>query len=116
MQAARMLALAGVLGLFALVLTWNAWLDPPRVLPRALVLLLLLLPLALPLRGMLAGRRYTHAWATYVSMFYFVLGVFHAAGSDAERIYGWLMIILSVAWLAGSTLYARLARPRARSV
>ncbi|WP_018232081.1 DUF2069 domain-containing protein [Thioalkalivibrio thiocyanodenitrificans] len=110
MRVARVLALSGLLGLFALILMWNVWLDPPRVVPRALVLILLLTPLLLPLRGMMAGRLYTHAWATYLAMPYFVLGVFHAAGTGPERGYGWLMVCLSIAWLAGAAVYPRLAR------
>jgi uncharacterized membrane protein len=105
-----MAALVGLLGLFAVILVWNAWVAPPRVVPRALVLIVLLAPLLLPLRGMLAGRTYTHAWARYLALPYFVLGVFHAAGPGAERGYGWLMIGLSLTWLAGAALYPRLAR------
>lgn len=115
-RCARIAALAGLLGLFALILIWNAWLAPPRAVPRALVLIVLLLPLLLPLRGMLAGRPYTHAWARFLALPYFVLGVFHAAGQGAERSYGWLMIVLSLAWLAGAALYPRLARRSAAAV
>jgi uncharacterized membrane protein len=110
MHLARVLALSGLLGLFALILIWNVWLEPPQVVPRALVLILLLTPLLLPLRGMMAGRLYTHAWATYLAMPYFTLGVFHAAGTGLERSYGWLMICLSIAWLTGAAVYPRLAR------
>lgn len=112
-RCARIAATGGLLGLFVLILIWNAWLAPPRVVPRALVLIVLLVPLLLPLRGMLAGSLYTHAWARYLALPYFVLGVFHAAGPGAERGYGWLMIGLSLTWLAGAALYPRLARRQA---
>ena len=110
MRLANALALAGVLGLFALILVWNAWLAPPQVVPRALVLILLLTPLLLPLPGLLAGRAYTHAWSAFLAMLYFVIGVFHAAGMGPERGYGWLMICLSVVWLGAAGIYPRLAR------
>lgn len=103
-------AITGLLGLFALILVWNAWLFPPQVLPRALVLAILLVPLVFPLRGMLAGRAYTHAWASYLAMPYFVIGVFHAAGEPVEKLYGWIMVLLSLAWMAGSALYPRMSR------
>ena len=110
MRLANVLALAGVLGLFALILAWNAWLAPPQVLPRALVLILLLTPLLLPLRGLLAGRPYTHAWSAFLAMLYFVIGVFHAAGPGVERGYGWLMICLSLIWLGAAGIYPKLVR------
>lgn len=110
MFGARFAALAGLLGLFVLILGWNAWVAPPEVLPRALVLAFLLTPLLLPLRGMLAGDPYTHAWATYLAMPYFVIGVFHAAGPAVESLYGWLVIVLSLCWLIGAAFYPRLLR------
>jgi uncharacterized membrane protein len=115
MRGAQVVALTGLLGLFALILAWNTWLAPPQVLPRALALILLLTPLLLPLRGMLAGRPYTHAWSAFLALPYFVLGVFHAAGAGPERLYGALMIGLSMAWLGGAGLYPRLARGAKRA-
>jgi len=109
MRASYAAAVCGLLGLFALILAWNAWLAPSQVLPRALVLVLLLVPLLLPLRGTLAGRSYTYAWSSYLAMPYFVLGVFHAAGEPGEKLYGWLIILLSLTWLVGSAFYPRLA-------
>ncbi len=75
-------ALTGYFGLFGLLLLWFSWLEPPRQLPVALGLILLVGPLLPPLRGLLHGRAYTHAWASFLALFYFISSV---ATSRSDR-------------------------------
>ncbi len=103
---ARNLSLLGYFGLLALILVWNAWVQPPAQLPRALVLIIMLAPLLFPLRGLLHGRAYTHAWTAFLALLYFSLGVANAANADT-RIYGILEIVASVSLFIGCVLYAR---------
>jgi uncharacterized membrane protein len=100
-------ALAGYFGLFGLLLLWFAWLEPPGRLPVALVLLILVGPLLWPLRGLLHGRPYTHAWAAFLALFYFTVGVFYAAGPMVRPWLAWLAIGFSLLWFAGAILYVR---------
>lgn len=104
----RWLALIGYLGLLALLLSWFTWLAPPSNIPRVIPLVLLTLPLLFPLRGMLHGKRYTHQWVSFLSMFYFVVGVdatFNPAEGQAWL--GQLTILFSLMLFIGTIFYAR---------
>lgn len=100
-------ALMGYLGLFGLLLLWLGWLEPPRQLPVALALILLAGPLLLPLRGLLHGRPHTHAWSSFLALFYFVVGVFNVAGPMERPWLAWLEIGFSLLLFLGAILYVR---------
>ena len=104
-RVGRTLTLVGYIGLFFLLLGWIA-LGPGYPLPRVLVLLILVGPLLLPLRGLLAGRAYTHVWASYLAIFYFILAILHLSSGTSP----WLAIpqlLLILAWFSGCFLYVR---------
>lgn len=103
----RAVALIGYFGLFGVLLLWFAWLEPLGWLPVALVLVLWVGPLLFPLRGLLHGRSYTHVWTSFMALFYFAFGVFHAAGPMARPWLAWLDIGLSVLLFLGAILYVR---------
>ena len=113
--AARGLALIAYLALLGLILVWTTWIDPPEIVPIAVALVVLVLPLMFPLRGMLHGRRYTHAWSSLLALAYITLGITLAAAADA-RLYGVLMTTASLAWFAGCLLYVKLDARRARQI
>lgn len=100
-------AVGGYFGLIALLLAWFGWLSPPRALPISLAMTLMLVPLLFPLRGILHGRAYTFAWASFLALFYFIHGVVEAYSSPEDRWLAIAEIILSVAFYSGSMLYAR---------
>ncbi|MCW9089437.1 MAG: DUF2069 domain-containing protein [Gammaproteobacteria bacterium] len=93
--------------LIALLLAWYSWLSPPEVLPVSVVLFLMLVPLLFPLRGILYGRPYTFAWASFLSLFYFTHGVVEAYSNPGDRLLALLEVVLSVGFYTGSMLYAR---------
>ena len=101
------IALTGYFGLFGLLLLWYAWLEPSGRLPTALVLILLVGPLLMPLRGLLHGRPYTYAWTSFLALYYFMIGIFNAAGSMIRPWLAWLEIGFSVLLFLGAVLYAR---------
>ena len=72
-----------------------------------LVLIVLVGPLLLPLRGLLHGRPYTHAWTSFMALFYFVAGVFNAAGVMNRPWLAWLEIVFSVLLFFGAVFYTR---------
>ena len=110
----RLMSLIGLLGLITLLMVWEIWLAPSAasteglfILPRSLVLLFMVVPLLFPLRGILNGRPYTHAWASFLALFYFMHGVGEAwAGTDTAYL-GVLEVILSLMLFIGAILYAR---------
>ena len=93
--------------LIALLLAWYSWLSPPEVLPVSLVLFVMLVPLLFPLRGILYGRAYTFAWASFLALFYFTHGVVEAYSNPQERWLALAEVVLSVTFYTGSMLYAR---------
>lgn len=108
----RAATLTGYFGLFGLLLLWFAVLEPPSRLPVALALLLWAGPLLFPLRGLLHGRPYTHAWVSFLALFYFAFGVFHVAGTMARPWLAWLEIGFSALLFAGAIGYARASARR----
>ena len=105
------LALASLLGLIVLSLAWELWLAPLR--PGGSWLVLKVVPLLLPLRGILAGRRYTHQWASMLALAYVGEGLVRATsdrGPSAQL--ALIEILLAAACFAGCAIYARLTRGR----
>ncbi|HDP90222.1 MAG TPA: DUF2069 domain-containing protein [Thioalkalivibrio sp.] len=105
------LALGGYIGLIATILLWNLLWRPADGVPLYIVLPFLLIPLAIPLPGLVRGRPYTHAWATFVAIFYFLVGIWVAADGES-RWYGTAIGIFSVVWFTGSMFFTR-AKARA---
>jgi uncharacterized membrane protein len=72
----RILAVASLLGLIALGLSWELWLAPIR--PGGSWLALKVLPLCLPLVGLLKNRMYTYRWVSLLVWLYFTEGAVRA--------------------------------------
>jgi len=63
-------------------------------------------PLMFPLKGLLHGKLYTHAWAMYLALFYFVIGIWYA-GDESTRNFGIIFSLLSVLFFLGTMLFTR---------
>lgn len=100
-------AVSGYFGLITLLLAWLGWLSPPQSIPISVAMFLMLVPLLFPLRGILHGRPYTFAWASFLALFYFIHGVVEAYSTPSDRWLALLEVILSIAFYSGSVLYAR---------
>jgi uncharacterized membrane protein len=101
------LALAGFLGLFALLMLWNTVLAPSPQFPVALRLLITVTPLLLPMRGFLGRNPRSCAWMAYISLIYFIHGSIEAYATTTGRLYPSLEVILSLMLFFGTTLYVR---------
>jgi uncharacterized membrane protein len=113
--AARGLALISYLALLGLILVWTTWIDPPQVVSISVALVILVLPLMFPLRGMLHGRRYTHAWSSLLALAYITIGITLGAAAE-DRLYGVLITGASLAWFIGCLAYVKLDARRARQM
>ena len=98
--------LTGFIGLFATMMLWAGWLNADPRLPRSLTLLLSVGPLMFPLRGLLHGKAYTFGWATFLALFYLLLGILNAANTET-RLIGGFEIFFSVLFFTGAMFYAR---------
>lgn len=103
----RWLALAGyfllLTSLYLLLFIFDKP-EAPNMLPA---ILFYIGPLMFPLRGILAGKAYTHAWAGYLALFYFIIGVWFA-GAEEDRLIGSLITASSIVFFIGAIMYARL--------
>ncbi len=106
-RLAYRVAVGSYFGLLALLIAWLGWISPPRGLPISIALFFMTVPLLFPLRGILYGRPYTFAWASFLALFYFIHGVVEAYSSPEDRYLALLEIVLSLAFYSGSVFYAR---------
>ncbi len=104
----RQIALISYLSLFVWVVLWQGWLSPHQHLSSIFLLMLWVPPLLLPLKGIIEGKPYTHAWANFVLMLYFLHSLTILYIDDGER---WLaaieLLFVSTSFVA-NTYYARL--------
>jgi uncharacterized membrane protein len=101
------IAVSGYFGLIVLLLAWLTWLSPPQSIPISIALFLMLVPLLFPLRGILYGRPYTFAWASFLALFYLTHGVVEAYSTPEDRWLAILEVLLSITFYSGSMFYAR---------
>lgn len=100
-----------VLALALLLTLWLTVLSPPAT-PALIApaLLVLVLPVLVPVRGLLHGRRYTAAWSSLLSVFYFSYGVAFIPDAPPVR---WLALgctALALIWFVSSVFYVRVTR------
>lgn len=115
-QAARvagrfnLLSSASLVGLIVLCLAWELWLAPLR--PGGSLLVLKAVPLMLALIGIVRGSRYTHQWASLLSLLYVAEGTVRATSDVGPSVpLAWLESFLALAFFTGTVGYARLSRP-----
>lgn len=104
----RWLALIGYLGLFVLVPLWHIWLAPSQLHSVEFQLLLYWLPLFFPLFGILRAKPYTHAWANFILMWYFLHSLTVLYTTPAVRGLAVLELVLTTVAFIGCTYFARL--------
>ena len=111
-QVARWTALLGYFSLLALLLNWFIWIAPPQRVPRSLLLIVLVVPLLFPLRGLLHARRRAHQWVSFLSLFYFAVGVdVWFNNPPKQSVLGALTVVFSLLLFAGCTFYAKYVGP-----
>lgn len=104
------LAIASLIGLLLLCLTWELWLAPLR--PGGSTLFLKAMPLLFPLFGLLHGKRYTHQWTSMLALAYFIEGVVRAsaeAGLSGRLAAG--EAVLATLLFTSCVAYARFTAP-----
>ena len=105
-KLSRISTLTGYFGLLAFIPVWHILITPLAPEFMSITLLVQVGPLMFPLRGLLHGKVYTHAWAMYLALFYFVIGIWYA-GDESTRPFGIIFSLLSVAFFLGTMFYTR---------
>lgn len=101
------------LSLLALSVLFSLWFHDDR--HRVAALLFFALPPLLLLAGVLYGSAKAALWAGVLGLFWFCHGVMLAYDSPAERLYGWMEIVLAIAIILASSwpgLASRFGRKR----
>ena len=102
--------LASYAALAGWLVLWPTWLSPPGAMPPLLAAGLLLAPLVLPAPGLLAGRPYTHAWASFLVLIYFAFLLTETLINPAQRPYALIGTLLSLSLFIACVLYPKAAR------
>ncbi len=103
----RYLALFGNCALLVWIVLWQWHLSPHPHLNNTTLAIAWAVPLLLPLPGILAGKPYTHAWANFVLMLYFLHGLTILYVDGGERLFAVIELLLASAAFLGNLLYAR---------
>jgi uncharacterized membrane protein len=105
----NLLSSVSLVGLIMLCLAWELWLAPLR--PGGSLLVLKAVPLMLALIGIIRGSRYTHQWASLLSLLYVAEGAVRATSDVGPSVpLAWLEFVLALAFFTGTVGYARLTR------
>ncbi|PKF50616.1 DUF2069 domain-containing protein [Enterovibrio nigricans] len=103
----RVTVLVSYLALIVWVLIWHSFLSPhPHINPYG-VTVAWLIPLLFPLKGILTGKPYTHAWANFILMFYFLHGLTLLIVDEGERLLAAIEIVITSISFISNVLYAK---------
>jgi len=105
-KLARLSTLIGYFGLLIFIPLWHLFVVPLKPEYMSVTLLIQLGPLMFPLKGILHGKVYTHAWAMYLALYYFILGIWYA-GDESTRNFGVIFSLLSIFFFMGTMLFTR---------
>jgi len=92
------------------MLTLLCWIILPShdaLFPTATLLALALIPLLFPLRGLLHGKPYTHAWNSFLMLFYFTFAIGELYSADSFDFYPALAVLFSSVCFIASILFIR---------
>lgn len=105
----RKLTLVAYPGLLLWVIVWHGVIAPSEMVAVWLKPLVWALPLLLPLKGIIEGKPYTHAWANFILMLYFIHSLATLWTHPEERVFAFIELALTTAAFIGATYYARFA-------
>jgi uncharacterized membrane protein len=108
----RRLALCAYGALLILILGWEAWAAPTTPVSRLFWLAIKLVPLLVPLPALWRGSARAHVLSALLVLLYFCEGTATAygawrSGSSAALGYATLEIVMSLAFIATASFYAR---------
>lgn len=104
----RFLALFSHLGLLAWMAIWYFALPMTAEYSVLFKVLIYLLPLLLPLPGILKGKPYTHAWASFIVLLYFLHAITVLYAEPSQIPYAAIELVLAIGMFIGCSTFARL--------
>ena len=107
-QLFRNTALFSYFALMASLLAWIILGTHSENFPTAAMLIFALVPLLFPLRGFLHGKPYTHAWASFLMLFYFSHGIGEVYSAQGSIFYPSLEVLFSCTTFIASLMFIKL--------
>ena len=104
----RYLALYSHVLLLIFIGIWQFYIIENQPYSFTFILFIYLFPLCLPLWGVIRGKPYTHAWASFVVLFYFIHSVTVLYVEPEQGVYALAELTLSITMFTGTCLFARL--------
>src|SRR5690554_3999715 len=112
MKLAHLFRVISLLSFFGLLLSLLAWIiiaEHSENFPTAAWLIIGVMPLLFPLRGILYGKTYTHAWASFLMLFYLAHGIDELYSGDAIFCYPLLEVVFSSSFFIAANMYIRIS-------
>ncbi|MBU2924684.1 DUF2069 domain-containing protein [Colwellia sp. 4_MG-2023] len=103
----RKLALFGYFSLLIFMPLWLLVLSPSESLSALTTFLLFILPLLFPMKGILQGNPFTHAWANFIVLIYFLHSLTTLWVLPSDRIWALLELIFASTMFLGCSYYAK---------
>lgn len=107
LSALRYAALISYLGLIFWIVLWHTLFFPSLQYNPIYVMLAWLFPLLLPLKGILEGKPYTHLWAGFILMIYFLHGFTLLLDIEPKRYFAAIEILLTAISFGCCSFYAK---------
>jgi len=104
----RYLALCSHVGLLGWMITWYFFLPMTADYSVGFIVLIYIVPLLLPLPGIIQGLPYTHAWASFIVLLYFLHSITVIYAEPTQIIYASIELVLAIGMFAGCSSFARL--------
>jgi uncharacterized membrane protein len=104
----RILALVSHIGLLAWMCIWYFFLPMTAEYSMLFKFLIYILPLLLPLYGVVQGKPYTHAWASFIVLLYFLHSITVIYAEPTQMLYAIIELILATGMFVGCSAFARL--------
>jgi uncharacterized membrane protein len=104
----RYLALYSHLGLLGWMIAWYFFLPMTADYSITFKILIYIIPLLLPLPGIVQGKPYTHAWASFIVLFYFLHSITVIYAEPSQILYASIELVFAIGMFAGCSSFARL--------
>lgn len=106
-QSLRIMTLVSFFAMMITLLVWILIAEHSKNFPVAAWLIIGVVPLLFPLRGILHGKTYTHAWASFLMLFYIAHAIGEIYSGDAIIWYPLLELTFSSVFFIAANLYVR---------
>ena len=104
----RWLTLISFFGLMLTLLGWIILAPHANNYPTAAFLLIGVVPLLFPMRGLLYAKPYTHAWTSFLMLFYFTHSVGEVYSNEQFSLYAILALVFSSLCFCSTILFVKM--------